>query len=184
MDSRKIAEYYEKEHKNVLRDIENMFEKLNCSDLSSENYRFSYKNSRGKLCPCYHLDFDLTMTLITGYDVKLRYKLVKEWKRLVTKRTEKRIEAKNVRKEFTDSLKEHGIKTEYGLITVNMKKPLDINIRCPKDSMTEKQLRLIEAAEHVATVVLDDEYGYEEVNDTCIKASESIADLAGRRKFK
>lgn len=182
VDSRKIAEYYGKDHNHVMRDIANMFAKLDCPKMDSENYKSFYKNSRGKLYPCYHLDFDLTMTLITGYDVNLRYQLIKDWKRLVTKRTEKRVEAKSVRKEFTNSLKEHGIVNEYGKITINMKKPLDISISCSKDSMTEKQLKLIEAAEHVATIVLDDEYGYEEVNDTCVKASQSIADLVESRK--
>lgn len=204
-DSRVIAQYYGKEHKHVLRDIENMFDKLgfdnpdldcenfdspnlDCenssgSNLSREIYKSSYVSDRGKTYPCYHLDFDLTMTLITGYDTKLRYQLVKDWHRMVNSRNTTRTKVKSVRKEFTDCLQEHGCKNfDFKNITNNMKKPLEISVKHKKCDFTEKELKLIEAAEHVATILIDDEEGYYECNETCVEASETIVNLANKKK--
>lgn len=194
-DSRVIAEYYSKRHDHVVRDIERMFdaleshspklgsENIHGSDLSREIYKSSYVSDRGKTYPCYHLDFDLTMTLITGYDTKLRYQLVKDWHRMVDSRNKKRLEAKSTRVKFTDSLQEHGCKGyDYMHITNNMKKPFEISKKHHKGDFDKRELKLIEAAEHVATILLDDEEGYRECNETCVNAAESIVALAEKKK--
>lgn len=63
-DSRVIAQYYGKRHNHVVRDIENMFDKLGFdnpdlsrensigSDLSREIYKSSYVSDRGKTDSC------------------------------------------------------------------------------------------------------------------------------------
>lgn len=143
----------------------------------------SYKDKKGEERPCYQLDFDLTMTLITGYDTKLRYQLVKDWHRMVNSRNHVRTEVKSTRVKFTDCLQEHGCKGyDFKNITNNMKKPLEISVKHKKGDFTEKELKLIEAAEHVATILIDDEDGYHECNETCVEASETIVNLANKKK--
>lgn len=182
-DSRVIAKYYGKRHADVMRDIRRLLSRIE-EEITERNFALSnYTDSTGRKLDCYHLDFDLTMTLITGYDDKLRFQLVKDWHRMANKRNKVREEVKDTRTKFTDCLKEHGCKGyDYKNITNNMKKPLEISIKDKKGNLTEKQLRLIEAAEHVATIIIDDEYGYHECNDTCVTASKTILELAENKK--
>lgn len=76
MSSREIAELTGKEHRNVLRDVRAMTEDLgiNCSNLSSE-----YTADNGQTYLEYHLDRELTDTLITGYSAKLRHAVIQRW---------------------------------------------------------------------------------------------------------
>lgn len=182
-DSRVIANYYNKRHSDVMRDIRRLLSRIK-DEVTERNFALSeYTDSTGRLLPCYHLDFDLTITLITGYDDKLRYQLVKDWHKMVNSRNKTRTEVKSVRNQFTDCLQEHGCKNfDFKNITNNMKKPLEISIKHKKGDFTEKELKLIEAAERVATLIMDDEEGYYECNETCIEASESIVNLAMRKK--
>lgn len=65
VDSRYVAQYFEKEHKNVIRDIR----ELDCSDefrrLNFE--QSSYKNEQGKKQPCYYMTRDGFVFLAMGY---------------------------------------------------------------------------------------------------------------------
>lgn len=56
VDSRYVAQYFEKEHKNVLADIRN----LDCSEeFRRLNFQPStYKNEQGKKQPCYYMTRD------------------------------------------------------------------------------------------------------------------------------
>jgi Rha family phage regulatory protein len=70
VDSRKIAEAFEKQHYNVLRDIERLI--APDSGLSSEftalNFEFSkYVDPTGRKLPCYHLTRDGFTMLVMGY---------------------------------------------------------------------------------------------------------------------
>ena len=92
MSSREIANLTEKNHKEVLRDIRRMLEDL--GDLEdSANLRSpqnsekgwelsTYTTSQNKQQPEYLLNFDLTMTLIAGYNVVLRNRIIKRWREL------------------------------------------------------------------------------------------------------
>lgn len=73
-DSRVIARYFGKRHSDVLRDIRNMLKVLG----NERNFASVYKDVKGEKRTCYKLPFDETMTLITGYDVKLRHKIVQQ----------------------------------------------------------------------------------------------------------
>lgn len=79
MSSLEIAELTGKEHRNVMRDIRNMLDAIGGTQLSFER---SYKDSTGRTLPCYHLPYDETITLVSGYDVVLRHKIVRRWKEL------------------------------------------------------------------------------------------------------
>lgn len=79
MSSREIAELCEKEHRSVLRDIDNMLNEL---EIQSAQFCADYKDSKGRTYRCYNLPKDLTITLIAGYNVKLRKRIIDRWQEL------------------------------------------------------------------------------------------------------
>lgn len=83
MSSREIAELTEKEHFHVLRDIRKLIDE---GAIGQSNFGCSeYLSSQGKLMPEYLLDFDATMTLLTGYNAVLRARVIKRWRELEQK---------------------------------------------------------------------------------------------------
>ena len=84
MDSLEISELTGKLHKNVTRDIEKMFKELEIDKLKFElNYKDSMNRERNK----YNLTKDLVLTLISGYSIKLRKKIIDRWQELETPKT-------------------------------------------------------------------------------------------------
>ncbi|WP_068087406.1 Rha family transcriptional regulator [Polycladidibacter stylochi] len=79
MSSREIAERCNKQHKHVIRDIEKMLD-----DLSEDRLKFEHisKDSYGRDQKSYLLPKDLTLTLVTGYNVKLRKAIIDRWQQL------------------------------------------------------------------------------------------------------
>lgn len=73
MSSREIAELTGKRHDHVKRDIEKMLTELE-KDIPS--FGAIYLDSRSREQVEYHLDRELTETLITGYSIKLRHKVI------------------------------------------------------------------------------------------------------------
>ena len=82
MSSREIAELCEKEHFNVKRDCEVMFKGLQLDALKFEGIYFDSMNRQQTE---YLLDEELTMTLVTGYNIVLRNRVIKRWKELEDK---------------------------------------------------------------------------------------------------
>lgn len=82
MSTREIAELCEKEHKNVMRDAETMLEELG---VDGAQFLASFKTSQGNTYACYHFDKELTLTLISGYSIALRHKIVKRMEELEAK---------------------------------------------------------------------------------------------------
>ena len=80
MDSREIAELTEKEHRNVLRDIEAQLGQLEGGLLRFEHTYTNQQN--GQEYRCYKLPYRETMILISGYSVELRAKVVDRWMEL------------------------------------------------------------------------------------------------------
>lgn len=79
MSSREIAELTGKQHTHVLRDIRKMFEELG---LTESNFGSSYIDPTGRALPCFNLPKDLTITLVSGYSVQMRYAITKRWMEL------------------------------------------------------------------------------------------------------
>lgn len=79
MSSREIAELTGKRHGDVMRDIRQMFEAL-----GEDQRRFAsmYRDSYGREQSQYELNKELTLTLLLGYDVKARLKVVRRWQEL------------------------------------------------------------------------------------------------------
>ena len=76
MSSREIAELTGKRHDNVVRDIRTMLEALEKDVLSFEAI---YKDAYGREQQQFLLPKDLTLTLVTGYDVKRRHAINVRW---------------------------------------------------------------------------------------------------------
>ncbi|WP_314407340.1 Rha family transcriptional regulator [Pseudomonas kuykendallii] len=74
MSSREIAELTGKPHGNVMRDIRAMMKAL--GDDSNLNHLREEKDSRG-YTKAAHLDRELTETLITGYSIPLRHRVIR-----------------------------------------------------------------------------------------------------------
>lgn len=82
MSSREIAELVEKQHKNVLRDIETMLAQIRGLKSEPADFLSEYRDEQGKPPKEYRLPRDLTVTLVTGYHPDLRYKVVKRLEEL------------------------------------------------------------------------------------------------------
>ena len=80
MTSREIAGLTGKEHKNVIRDIRSMLDELN-ADGSNLIHPEEEKDSRGYTA-CFHLNRELTDTLLTGYSATARIRVVRRWHEL------------------------------------------------------------------------------------------------------
>ena len=78
MSSREIAELTGKSHGNVLRDVRQMLDSMDDSDL---NHVFETKDARG-YTELVQLPKNLTLTLVAGYNVKLRKTIIDRWQEL------------------------------------------------------------------------------------------------------
>lgn len=79
MSSREIAQLTGKEHPNVMRDIRGMLEELGEDALRFEGI---YSDAYGREQPCFNLPKDLTITLVAGYNIKVRHAIVTRWREL------------------------------------------------------------------------------------------------------
>lgn len=83
MTSRDIAELTGKEHSHVLRDAQKMIEELG---LPTMRYIQTWIHPQNKQeYPEYRLTKDLTLTLVAGYNVKMRHAIIKRWEELESK---------------------------------------------------------------------------------------------------
>lgn len=74
MSSREIAELTGKRHDHVMRDVRNMLAELEITDPS---FGGTYLDASGRSMPCFNLDRELTETLVTGYSIPLRHKVIR-----------------------------------------------------------------------------------------------------------
>lgn len=86
MSTRVISDLCEKEHRNVKRDCEIMFKGL---QLDALNFEHIYFDSLNRQQTEYLLDEELTMTLVTGYNIVLRNRVIKRWKELESRELSK-----------------------------------------------------------------------------------------------
>lgn len=81
MTSKEIAELTGKRHDNVMRDVKSLIDQDCLHELSFEfmSENISIGNGATRKSPYYSLDFHATMTLITGYNAKLRSAVIARW---------------------------------------------------------------------------------------------------------
>jgi len=84
MTTREVAKLTGKRHGNVVRDTEKVFTELK---LESSEYLDTYQDSTGRTLKQYRLDKDLTMTLITGYDIVRCHAVNRRWRESHTLKT-------------------------------------------------------------------------------------------------
>lgn len=80
MSTREIAELTDKEHKHVLRDVRVMLDQLEYKGPGLVHFWTDPQSKRD-----YHeylLPEDLTLTLVSGYSVQMRHRIVKRWQEL------------------------------------------------------------------------------------------------------
>ena len=65
----------------MLADVRSMLESL---EIDSAEFSAQYKDSTGRSLPMFNLSKDLTITLVSGYSVKMRHAIVVRWQVLVT----------------------------------------------------------------------------------------------------
>lgn len=80
MSSKEVASLTGKEHRNVIRDIREMIDQLDDSNLSHEEYQ-QLTDCRGYTSEIL-LNKDLTTCLVSGYNVQLRMAIIKRWNEL------------------------------------------------------------------------------------------------------
>lgn len=80
MSSKEIASVTRKAHKHVIRDIREMIVDLE-KDGPILGHLSEEKDARG-YTTAFHLDRDLTDTLMTGYSARMRYAVVRRWREL------------------------------------------------------------------------------------------------------
>jgi len=82
MSSLEFAELTGKRHDNVLRDIDSMLEELGV--LKSKVTSF-YWDKQSKKRPQFELNEELSLTLVSGYNIKMRHAIIKRWQELEAK---------------------------------------------------------------------------------------------------
>lgn len=77
MSSLEIAELTGKQHKHVLYDIRHMLDELGEGQPS---FRHTHRNPQnGQEYPIFRLPKDLTITLVSGYSIQMRHRIVTRW---------------------------------------------------------------------------------------------------------
>jgi hypothetical protein len=79
MSSREIAELTGKRHDNVTADIRKMLDELGKDVLSFQGMS---PDAYGRQQPVFNLPKDLTITLVSGYNVTMRHRIVTRWMEL------------------------------------------------------------------------------------------------------
>ncbi|MFE3839412.1 phage antirepressor KilAC domain-containing protein [Pseudogemmobacter sonorensis] len=79
MSSREIAELCDKQHQHVRRDIDAMCEGLK---VDASSFGHIYRDARNREQTEYLLPKDLTLTLVAGYNVVLRKRIIDRWMEL------------------------------------------------------------------------------------------------------
>lgn len=88
MSSREIAELTGKQHAHVMRDIRAMMERLSADPkLDWHCETRTYLDEQGKPREMYQMDKDTTLTLVSGYDAVLRFRIIKRWQELESQST-------------------------------------------------------------------------------------------------
>lgn len=83
MSSREIAELTGKRHDHVLADIRKMLEELGkAAPEFSGTAHIAGPNNSVRTAPVFNLPKDLTITLVSGYNVVMRHRIVTRWMEL------------------------------------------------------------------------------------------------------
>ncbi len=79
MSSIEISELAVKQHKHVLTDIRNMLKEL---EIDAAEFSATQKYGNNNIREIFNLNEELTLTLVSGYNLKMRNAIIKRWKEL------------------------------------------------------------------------------------------------------
>ncbi len=82
MSTREIAELTGKQHPHVMRDFAHVCEAL---EIDPSKFGGVYLAGNGEERPLFNLPKDLTTTLVSGYSIPMRHKIVQRWIELEAK---------------------------------------------------------------------------------------------------
>jgi len=83
MTSREIADLTGKQHAHIMRDIRAIIDRLKADpNLDWHCETETYSDEQGKSREMYRMDKDTTLTLVSGYDAVLRFRIIKRWQEL------------------------------------------------------------------------------------------------------
>jgi phage regulator Rha-like protein len=108
MTSREIAKFTGKQHKDVLYDIRKMLQLL---EYNTAEFSAMYVSSNKQQYEEFHLPKDLTITLVSGYDIVARHKIVTRWLHLEEENLRLKQEAETKSKHRLDT------KTNFYVLT-------------------------------------------------------------------
>ena len=205
MTSREIAELTGKRHRDVLRDIDVLINSLR-ADLRSGFKSSTYIDSTGKSNRQYEMDRDSTYCLVAGYDATARMLIIKRWRELeeqaaaqaakinaATTWEEQRQAGKEVRANFTSTLKNHGVKGYgfanctnaiyqplFGAKASQLKQQRGLTTQDSlRDAMSNEELVVSSFAEIVAgqRVEVNNDQGNSPCYKTCKASGEAVKGL-------
>jgi len=205
MTSREIAELTGKRHRDVLRDIDVLINSLR-ADLRSGFKSSTYIDSTGKSNRQYEMDRDSTYCLVAGYDATARMLIIKRWRELeeqvaaqaakvngATTWEEQRQAGKEVRANFTGTLKNHGVKGYgfanctnaiyqplFGAKASQLKQQRGLTTQDSlRDAMSNEELVVSSFAEIVAgqRVEVNNDQGNSPCYKTCKASGEAVKGL-------
>lgn len=82
MLSTEIAALTGKRNADVMRDIRTIVDEMQGAELRFACESTTYIGENGQSYPCYALDYEATMIVMTGYDIPARAKVIKRWQEL------------------------------------------------------------------------------------------------------
>lgn len=164
----------------------------NMDAIDFKGFYFEYREDNGQVA-IINLNQELTITLISGYNVKLRHAIVKRWMDLEKQANlvkSVRLDGKEVRKFETDAIKDlveyaeaSGSKNAnmyYANITRMTNSILDIDPG-QRDNLTVKQLDQVRIAETMVKMAINDgleqSMPYKEIYKLCKERVSSIAKI-------
>lgn len=127
MTTKEIADLTEKRHDHVIRDTENMLNELG---EGLPKFGGTYKSTQGKDVKCYILPKDLTLTLVSGYNIKMRKAIINRWEELENNQT------KSITQLSRLEILEMAIDSEKKLIALKeVKEVLETNLTTAKEEI-------------------------------------------------
>lgn len=194
--SRKIAQAFEKEHKNVLRDIENI---LIDDEFSRLNFELSNYKSRGKRYPEYILTKNGFTLLVMGYTgekaMKFKEAYIRQFNQMEELLKGKLIEREKgiaVRQSLTKAIQQSGederthghayslytdliYKAVFGKNTKQLREEYRItkqdNLR---DFFAQEELAKVKSVEMVVSGLVDCGWGYDDVKDFITNSTKKL----------
>lgn len=164
-----VAELTGKRHSDVMRDIRVILEQ------GVDECKFAlvnYVDKKGEKRPMYNINKKGALLLASGYNAKLREKIIDRWAELESHFTARFI-GKRTRVNVTEAIQESGLNEKmhgfgYSTITKLIYKKADIEYKkCDnfRDTLTVEQIERVEKYEKIAEAFIELGYSYDELKD-------------------